>query len=122
MEIEKNLPRPYSVLGPVGRRLCWECEAWIIGGCVNYLLGTTEQLKDIDIMVPLHRWPNACRMIPSGAAANSFGGFKFKDGQYDCDVWPGDVAETLCLTTPQKIRAFQPMRSVLLTSQGIYSL
>lgn len=109
--------KPYIILGPSARKLCWNYDGVVIGGAVNFFLGETEELKDIDIIVPLAKWPEACRMIPMGAVANAFGGFKYKEGKYSYDVWPGDVAQTLLENYARKIKAYCPRTGVLVSTE-----
>lgn len=68
-------------------------DAWIVGGAARYLLDLEENVKDWDLLVPLYRWIDAARVLPRGATANAFGGFKFQSHGHTLDVWGGDIGE-----------------------------
>lgn len=79
--------------------LCKEYGAFIVGGACLYLLEESNNLKDIDIIVPLKHWNDAVFILPDTAKINTYGGFKFDSGEtfYDnkisIDVWCQDLSE-----------------------------
>lgn len=70
-------------------------EAWIVG---SYAAPPDERLEssDIDVVVPLSRWPQAVQLIPRGSTMNSFGGFSFQEDGRLVDVWAGDLGFVMC--------------------------
>lgn len=85
--------KAHAKLGPVARQLCMLFDGLVIGGGVRYLVNEddTNKPKDIDIVIPIDRWVEASKIIPSHAVVNSFGGFKFQDGPLEVDVWADDA-------------------------------
>ena len=73
------------------RNLCTNYGAFIIGGAAKYLLGYTDSCKDWDVVVPLHQWHLAQRLIPKNAVHNTFGGSKIIENGYVVDVWSADL-------------------------------
>jgi len=74
------------------RNLCTNYSSYIIGGAAKYLLDDNcEQCKDWDIVVPLHQWHLAQRLIPKSAYHNTFGGSKIIDHGNYIDVWAADI-------------------------------
>lgn len=63
-------------------------DAWIVGSAANL---KCDHPRDWDVLVPFHNWSKAVSCIPIDAKMNSYGGWKFKDGGVEIDVWPGDV-------------------------------
>lgn len=91
--------KAHQKIGPVTRQLCTLFDAIIIGGGVAYMADNTGKVKppkDIDVVVPIDRWVQASKLIPNGAIANSFGGFKFQDGPLEVDVWADDALRIFC--------------------------
>lgn len=90
------MSKPHLRMGPIAKNLCWLFDGVVVGSCINYLRGLTDAVpKDIDIIIPLDRWIKASKLIPIGAKANSFGGFKFRDGRIVVDVWADDVVRVM---------------------------
>ena len=87
----------HELMGPAGRQLCWVFNGIVIGSVATLVATQQGDLHrkdipaDIDIIIPLDQWPQACRLIPEKARANRFGGFKFSDGGKSTDVWPEDA-------------------------------
>lgn len=73
------------------RALCFGCNSWIVGGAAKYLCGQVNTVRDWDIIVPVHSWPKAGKMLPYGAKINTLGGVKVTTGGYEIDVWPDDL-------------------------------
>lgn len=113
-EEPKPKAKPYMVLPPTARKFCWNYDGVIIGGYVKFLLGEAESAKDLDIIIPLHKWPEACRLVPTGSKSNCFGGFKFREGNIEVDVWPGDALQTLREQYPKGIKAYCPKTSLVI--------
>lgn len=79
-------------LPPMVRSFCYNNDGWIVGSAALYLLGLKEDdPRDYDILIPFYMWGQACRSVPVGTPANSFGGFKMTDGGIVIDVWCGDI-------------------------------
>lgn len=114
--------KPYMILPRTARQLCWNYDGIIVGGYVKYLLGESEDAKDIDIIVPLHKWPEACRLIPGIARANSFGGFKFKELGVEMDVWPGDALQTLREQYVKGIKGYCPKTNLIINLEPMTSV
>lgn len=77
-----------SDFGPIATKITQQFDAWVVGGAA---FPGVENPKDIDILVPAYRWHEAALVIPPTAEPNSFGGWKFRDGDTMVDVWPGDL-------------------------------
>jgi len=99
----------HALIGPVARQLCIVFDGVIIGSMAEKLFlgpeisapGKNNHVctgDDIDIVVPLDRWVQASKIIPHHARANAFGGFKFRDGALELDVWADDVARVLFMS------------------------
>lgn len=58
-------------------------DGWIVGGAA-----TETNPKDVDVMIPLARWPEAALLIPPDARPNTFGGWKWEEGGVSIDCWP----------------------------------
>lgn len=77
----------------------------MVGGAATILAQKLQDpFRDVDIVVPTHRWVDACKLIPERARANKYGGFVFRDGDTDVDVWAGCAATTV-LESPFRDRA-----------------
>lgn len=90
--------KAHHKLGTISTQLCWLFDGIIIGGGAEYVSDDEfkgEKPKDIDIIIPLHHWIKACKLIPKDAKVNSFGGFKFQDGEFEVDVWADDAMQVL---------------------------
>jgi hypothetical protein len=72
--------------------LCQRFGAWVVGSAADPSKCTP---RDWDVCVPLGRWGEAATLIPSNAEVNSFGGWKVKDGNYEIDIWPGDLRDVM---------------------------
>lgn len=74
---------------------------YLVGSAVQWVLyGGRSTPRDYDIIIPLHKWHDASRLIPPGSVANSFGGFKLQlDGELVIDVWGEDVDHYLITST-----------------------
>ncbi len=106
-DVQKQI-KEHAKLGPVGRKLCWMFNSWIVGGAVAYLSGESKiKPKDIDIIVPLDEWIEASKLIPEGATANRFGGFKFNDNGIDVNVWADEIGK-LFLMAGKDCKMYQP--------------
>lgn len=73
-------------------KICYSADAWIVGSAA--VVGADlDSLRDIDIVVPFHKWKDAALLIPEGARPNTFGGWKFTEDETGkvIDVWPGDM-------------------------------
>lgn len=64
-------------------------KAWIIGSAAN---PDNIDPRDYDVLVPYEHWQFAALQIPLDAKPNTFGGWKFKDGEKEIDVFPGAVS------------------------------
>jgi len=110
MAVEERVKslKPHEKLGPTARHLCYIYDAWIVGSSVNYIRGlNSNNPKDIDIVVPLSKWIIASKLIPEGAMANKFGGFKFEEDGTIYDVWTDEVSN-LFLQWNDTLTAYQP--------------
>lgn len=108
--------KPHEVLGPISNQLCHLFNGVIIGGAAKaFYEGKTGMIKDIDIVIPLDKWNQASRLIPKGSISNSFGGFKFLDGNYSTDVWTDDVAR---IALSYKVCIFNPVNNRYLLVDG----
>lgn len=88
---------PYDKVNKTPREVrVFAMSGWIVGGGARYLLDIdTDPPKDWDILIPWPEWNYIRGLIPEGAKANRFGGFKFTDGEYVLDVWPDDLGQFL---------------------------
>lgn len=84
----------YTKLPPTLRTLCWNHDAFIVGGAVNFLIGKTSiEPRDYDAVVPLEEWRKAkMLLINKDVKVNSFGGLKLTENETTIDIWPDDVA------------------------------
>lgn len=73
------------------RTLCYTYDAWIVGGAAKYMCGQTSNVRDWDVIVPPHQWPEACKVLPYGSRVNTHGGVKATVGGYEIDVWAEDL-------------------------------
>lgn len=107
--------KPHEKLGNVGRAFCYIFDAWIVGGGANYIAGKDLRVpKDIDILIPLNKWVEACKIIPKDSKINSFGGAKFIDSNgIIIDVWTDDLGAVM-MNTPHKPVAYQPKKQIYL--------
>lgn len=66
-------------------------QAWIVGSAAD---PSNKNPRDYDVIVPYSEWGRASHLIPKDAKVNSFGGWKFYDEDYQCeiDVWPGELS------------------------------
>jgi hypothetical protein len=87
----KSLSEKKNIIPQKIKELSWNYEAWIVGGSARYLLGLEDSCKDWDVLIPFNRWGEACRTIPKGTPANSFGGFKLNVEDCEIDVWAGEI-------------------------------
>lgn len=72
------------------RKLVSVCSAWIVGSACY-----KENPRDYDVYIPMKYWKEACRLIPSDAKVNTFGGFKCISDECEVDVWTGDCNDFL---------------------------
>jgi hypothetical protein len=88
-----------AVAMPPAVRLLCEGGSWVVGSAAAWLVGATDASpKDWDVLVPFSEWRHSSRIVPPGAEANSFGGFKFASGDgVVLDVWPGELAQYFAL-------------------------
>lgn len=83
------------------RAMCFGCNGWIVGGAAKYLCGQTNTVRDWDIIVPVHSWPKAGKMLPYGSEINTLGGVKVTTGGYEIDVWPDDLCNFFMTASTQ---------------------
>lgn len=77
-------------------KICYYHSGVLLGGSVDYVIGKSDEIpKDYDVVVPLDCWKDAVVEIPKGATINSFGGFKYQEGDVKVDVWPDDLARAM---------------------------
>jgi hypothetical protein len=101
----------HEKVGPKTIQLCFVFDGWIVGGSTDFLSGLSDiKPKDIDIVIPHDKWGQASKLL-FGATANSFGGFKIKDGEYEIDVWMDDVAR-LFTQNGENFKAYQPKYNI----------
>ena len=113
--------KTHNRMGDIGRQLCYLYDAWVVGSGVKFLTSVHHDAipYDIDYVVPLDRWVEACKLIPSGSKTNSFGGAKFTDTNgITADVWAEDVVRILA-TAQKNGRAYQPKYGKLITIDSI---
>lgn len=111
--------KPHNRMGNIGRQLCFLYDAWVIGSGVDYLRGNKLTPYDIDYVVPLDKWSEACKLIPTGSKTNSFGGAKFTDSNgITADVWAEDVARILATAQKNGV-AYQHKYGKLITIDSI---
>lgn len=67
--------------------LCTNFDAWIVGSAAD---PSNDNPRDIDVLVPIYSWGQACHLIPKNAKVNSLGGWKCFD-DIEIDIWPGDL-------------------------------
>lgn len=84
----------YQKLTHTVRILCWNHDAFIVGGAVDFLIGKTSiEPKDYDVIVPLEEWRKAkMLLIGKDVKLNSFGGLKLTENGINIDIWPDDAA------------------------------
>ena len=96
------------------------CDAFIVGNAAdpnatlgegyNMLSANDVDVKDIDVVIPFHKWSTACIIIQEtitnsklcapAPKLNAYGGMKFIDShnpqqQITIDVWPSDLSKYL---------------------------
>ncbi len=90
--------------------------AYLVGSAVEYMLETTNDRPDFDLIVHPDDYMLACRMVKEKKPAlNAFGGIKFFDKSSDIDmvdVWPGHLGEYMLKYETGKALAFNPNRVV----------
>lgn len=72
--------------------------AWVVGSSAKFLETGEGEPKDVDILVPVERWAEACAIFAGRTIAiNRFGGFKVRTQNpktdHSVDFWP-DHLET----------------------------
>ena len=113
------IEKPHNRIGNVGRQLCFLYDAWVVGSGIDYLIGNNKIPYDIDYIVPLDRWIEACKLIPVDSKTNSFGGAKFTDSNgIVADVWAEDVVRILA-TAQKNGRAYQPKYGKLIRIESV---
>lgn len=103
---KKRLPRVIAAL-------THNFGAWVVGSAAN---PDVENPRDWDVVVPLSRWNEAAALVPPNARPNSFGGWKFRCGPYEVDVWPGELSWVL--DRPATRFAWNPASGALFERQA----
>jgi hypothetical protein len=75
----------------VVRQLCFNHDAWVVGGAAKFLCGLSQKKRDWDVIVPLHEWMQASKQFPHGSRTNTFGGVKIESDGFEIDIWAEDV-------------------------------
>lgn len=110
-----------KLLPPVARTLCYNHEGWIVGSTAEYLVGIRDSpQRDLDILVPFYEWGNACRIVPAGTPANSFGGFKLIDNTIEIDLWAGDIGWFISQVPNKPVYAVQIKSYTILIGNSGY--
>lgn len=110
-----------KLLPPVARTLCYNHEGWVVGSTAEYLLGLRDEpQRDLDILVPFYEWGNACRIVPAGTPANSFGGFKLIDNDIEIDLWAGDIGWFISQVPNKPVYAIQIKSYTILVGTSGY--
>lgn len=78
-------------------------EAWVVGSAAD---PKNRNPRDWDIIVPFSTWQAACALIPFYAHPNTFGGWKWQDGEFEIDCWPGELG--WLFQSPRARFAWQP--------------
>lgn len=92
-------------------------DAWIVGSAADP--NKASKPRDYDVLVPFAMWNSAASLIPVDSKPNSFGGWKFRDGDVDVDVWPGDLC--WILTSPKTKFAIHPRSGTLVSVDKLES-
>mgnify|MGYP000932877179 CR=1 FL=1 len=90
------------------RVLAASFDAFIVGGATKYLMNQTDECRDLDIIVPFTKWPDAQRLIPKEATHNTFGGSKIVDGEVIIDVWCTDLSRFLINNSSKEVYIVHP--------------
>lgn len=92
--------------------LTHNCDAWIVGSAAN----PSESLYDVrdwDLLIPFHKWHNACLVVPDDAKKNSLGGWKFRTSDdIEIDIWPGELS--FIMKNPKAKYAWHPLTNTRL--------
>lgn len=75
-------------------------DAWIVGSAASPKANISD-IADFDVIVPFHEWHKAVSLIPKDATRNSYGGWKYKDGKVEVDVWPGGLLNFMFSDLPK---------------------
>jgi hypothetical protein len=105
-------------LPQIVKSFCRMANAVIVGSYAQYLVTDVgERPLDIDLIVPLYRWPDAVIIIPRGARANTFGGYKLLDDEKQLliDVWPDDFLRYIQNVPRYPALAINPFNWLVLT-------
>lgn len=110
----------FSGLPKIVRNFCTNYDAYIVGGCANYLCGDVISYRDIDILVPLSHWPKAQKLIPRGAKHNTYGGSKIISRSVEIDVWADELSNFLYNMTENNFKIVHPRtKSIILVEQKL---
>jgi len=109
-------------LPPVARTLCFNHDGWVVGSTAAYLIGINNEIqRDLDILIPFYEWGNACKIVPAGTPANSFGGFKLKSDDVEIDLWAGDIGWFIAQVPKKPVYAVQiKSYTVLVGTSGYF--
>lgn len=103
----------------VVRTLCFNHDAWIVGGAAEYLTGQGKTLpRDWDVIVPLQEWFKVSKIFPTGSVINTLGGVKIKENNTEIDVWADDVGRYFQTVT----RGYALLAVSLKTQQVCYCI
>ncbi len=70
--------------------------ALIVGSQAKGMAEDVEiEASDYDLLVPLEHWQTIALLIPASARPNKFGGWRFKTGSIEVDVWPDTLQNYL---------------------------
>jgi hypothetical protein len=98
-----------AAIPPLVKALCHGHGAWLVGSAARYIAGETDiPPGDWDVIVPFHEWRKACRLIPKGTPANSFGGSKANIDGVLIDLWPQGLGEYLVHASDDQAMAVHP--------------